>query len=560
MKNNLKYSIFFIAVLSLTVLVPGSKVFAAPAFNAAETVANVNTATIPSITLAGGVNAAAASTTITIPAALAASATDHSITIDDVTIDLGSSALTPTGIATAIKNTSFAAGTVYGTKPYTVTSNGADVIFTRNATGSGSNGVLAVGDANYTTTNEVKATKTLTVATTVASSTAGTAPVQLTIGTCVVSFATTTSGHAFIGGADLTADEVDCTDHAATILLATSSVGTDVALTVNQTAQELRGLKNVSDTGHTALTVGGNTATVTFTTTGAETSATPITASLSTGSAITLTTVNTTGVIKVTSAVPSITLANGATAAQSAVTITIPVGLPASANDQSIKIDNVTIDLGSSALTPTEIATVIKNKSFATGAVYGTKPYTVTSSGANVTFTRNAAGADGDGTLTVSDAIYSGIAQQATFTLSGTIDDNYDVTITINGTSYSHLLRINDTFKELASSLASALAVDPYVSCTASDAVITCVSDTPGTSFTYSTSLASRSTSSSTSSTEGSRSGGGGGGSFTPVVKVTAITSSGLTADQIQSIRNQINSLLQLLQRLQQKLLKMQGY
>jgi hypothetical protein len=557
MKKYFKYSIF-IAILSFVILIPnGHKVLASPSIAESETVANVDIATIPSIVFAGGADAATASTTITIPASLAASATDQSITIDGVVIALGASAQTATQIATTIKNTSFAAGTVYATKPYTVTSNGADVKFTRNATGSSGNGALAIGDANYTTTNEVKATRTLTVSTAVASSTAGTAPVQLTVGTCVVTFATTTAGTAHLNGVALTADEPDCTDLAATILLATSS--NDIALTVNQTAQELRGLKNVSDTGHGALTVGGSSATVTLTTTGAETSATTVNAALSTGSAINLLTVNTAGVILVTSTVPSITLSGGVTAAKATASVTVPAGLPASATQQTINIDGVSINLGSAVKTAAEVADEIVYQ--LTGGVDGA--YTLaTSTPTVVVFTRSSNGVAGDGTLAMSDATYSGKARVVTFTPSSPVT-RYTYTVNINGTDYSYDFTDGSLgLRGLVEGIKGALGSSPSVTCTEDHTAITCTAVTPGTTFTSSASVAADAATH--ASAVGGSHGGGGGGSrvvaqTAPVV--TTVSAHGvLTAAQIQSIRNQIAGLLILIQRLQQKLMMMRGY
>ena len=69
------------------------------------------------------------SATLDISDCLASSATNHSITIDGVSIDLGSDALTVTAIATTIANTNFSGGTLYADHPYTVSSadNGSGV-------------------------------------------------------------------------------------------------------------------------------------------------------------------------------------------------------------------------------------------------------------------------------------------------------------------------------------------------------------------------------------------------------------------------------------------------
>ena len=141
---------------------------------------------------------------------------------------------------------------------------------------------------NNTTANvtEVKAVRTLTVATAVASSTALSNPKTIVIGNCTVSFATTTNGTARIGTWNSTVDELVCSDGVARILLATTT--NDRALSIAEIAQELRGLKFVSDDDHgnLAVTAGaGNT--IVFTATTTETSETNIVFTDGTGSAIT---------------------------------------------------------------------------------------------------------------------------------------------------------------------------------------------------------------------------------------------------------------------------------
>lgn len=285
---------FVFFAFSLFVVVPDVAKASAPALTVAESVSNSATTN-------------AATTSVTISGALAATATDHAISIDGVSIALGTSALTTAQVADKIV-TLLTGGT---DGAYTVaTSSPSVVVFTRNAVGTAGNVSLTVGDASYTTTNEVKATRTVTVATAPASTSPAT---RFTIGTCVISFATTTAGVP-------SSDERNCNDNVATINLATTSG--DVALTASQIATELRALTNVSDTGHGALTVGGSASTVSFTTTGTEATSTVVTASLSTGSSITLTTVNTPGVVLVTSSVPAVTFAGGLDAVAQVVTFT----------------------------------------------------------------------------------------------------------------------------------------------------------------------------------------------------------------------------------------------
>ena len=130
---------------------------------------------------------------------------------------------------------------------------------------------------------EVKATRTITVTSLPANG------VTLTIGLCVVTFSD--------AGDDT--DEINCNNNVAGVSRATATGGAGTARSAAQIAAVLRSLTNVSDTGHGSLTVGGSSATASFTTTDTEDTAEVITASLSAGSAITLTTVNTTGVIPV---------------------------------------------------------------------------------------------------------------------------------------------------------------------------------------------------------------------------------------------------------------------
>ncbi len=91
-----------------------------------------------------GIVPAVASATITIPGGLTADATDHSITIDGVNTDLGTSALTANEIATAISANPFTG------KDYAVTNPaGADLTFTKSTAGFSGNGQLTIDDENY---------------------------------------------------------------------------------------------------------------------------------------------------------------------------------------------------------------------------------------------------------------------------------------------------------------------------------------------------------------------------------------------------------------------------
>ncbi len=100
--------------------------------------------------LSGGIASTSASTTIAISAGLVANAADHSITIDGVTIDLGTSVQTATQLATAIAAATYTGGTSYlATGAYTVAADTTNVIFTRTAVGVAGNGALALADNSY---------------------------------------------------------------------------------------------------------------------------------------------------------------------------------------------------------------------------------------------------------------------------------------------------------------------------------------------------------------------------------------------------------------------------
>ncbi|MFC1598566.1 beta strand repeat-containing protein [Patescibacteria group bacterium] len=430
------------------------------------------------------VNAVAATATSIIPAALAATATDQSITIDGVVIALGASAQTAIQIATTIAGTDFSTGTSYvADGAYTVTNVGgssATLTFTRSATGAAGNNGLTIADANYTTTNEVKATRTLAV---------GAVPgaENITIGTCVVSFSSS-------------ADEFDCTDDAANIK---NDNGGDSATTV---AADVRSLTNVSDAAHGALTVGGSGTDATFTTTGAETSATSVTFTDGTGGDIT-SSVDTAGVVLVTSTVPAITFAGGVdlvtstvpaitfaggvdlvtstvpaitfaggvdlvtstvpaitfaggvdlvtstvpaitfaggvTAVAATATSTVPAALAATATDQTLNIDGLSLPLGNSSMTAIQIATAAVATDWSLGTSYvADGAYTVTNAGgtsATVTFTRTTPGTAGNSGLTVADANYTtvnGVAATATSTVPAALAASAnDQTIDIDGIS-----------------------------------------------------------------------------------------------------------------------------
>ena len=89
--------------------------------------------------------------TLEITDCLAASATDASITVDGVSIDLVSSALTAEEIAAAIAATTFSTdGDFYQDHPYTVTADGATVTFTLTTPLKSRPPQILINDSTYT--------------------------------------------------------------------------------------------------------------------------------------------------------------------------------------------------------------------------------------------------------------------------------------------------------------------------------------------------------------------------------------------------------------------------
>lgn len=306
--------------------------------------------------------------------------------------------------------------------------------------------------------DEVKAVQTLTVVSLPADAE------TITIGTCVVSFA----DGAGTGDNSGAINEVDCTDDAATLNNYTT-VNPGVALTAAEMAALLRSLTNVSDTDHGALTVGGATVVATFTTTGAEVTASNIAFTDGTTGKITN--------VAITAVVEDVAVD----------TITIADALVADAVDHSVEIDGLgAIDLGIAALTAAEVADAIVTGITGAGG-YGAKDYTVGVVGADITFTQKVAGTAGNGALTIDDDTYNTIAQEVTFTpASVTIAETFNVVI--GGTTYSFEATSN-TVQSVVEGLQPLIDANAAVTCTEDDLKVTCVADVPGTEFTYSVSV-----------------------------------------------------------------------
>lgn len=468
---------------------------AAPTLTAAETVANVAESTIPAITFAGGVTQTAASTTITIADGMNASATDHSITIDGVTIDLGSSALTAAQVADKLVYTTWTGGTVYATKPYTVATTSATVVaFTRStASGTTGNGALTIADASYTKTNAVAASATITI-------TAGL--------------------------------DVSAADHSVQVDgLGAIDLGAS-ALTAAQVGDAIRaGITGAGGYAAKSYTVSGSGATITFTRkaggTAGNGSITIDDAAYTTGTIPAITLAG--GVDVVNGTVPAITLANAVDGVAATANVVMPHTLDLGATDHSVTIDGVTIDLGTAALTAAQVADKLVYATWTGGTTYATKAYTVaTTTTTNVRFTRSSTGATGNTTVTVADADYNGVAQQMTFTAASPEGD-YNYRVVING----HVYKVTADSNAFAiSQLTDATASDADVTCTKNDAVMTCVAKVPGTAFSYEA----------TTDSTGSSGGHGGGGS---VVRTTTTTDSTSSLEaQIATLQAQLQVLL----------------
>ena len=182
----------------------------------------------------------------------------------------------------------------------------ASLIFMNPGLASAATLTAAETVANVVTVTEVKASRTLTV---------GSLPVTtetIIIGTCTVTFATTTAGSP--------AEDANCTGDAT--ILTTTGTSADIARTAAQIAAALRTMTNVSDTGHEALTVGGSSDTASFTTTGTEASATAVTFTDGTVGNIT-STASTVGVVPVTAVAQVVTFTPGSISKNVTFTITI---------------------------------------------------------------------------------------------------------------------------------------------------------------------------------------------------------------------------------------------
>ena len=181
-----------------------------------------DTLTAQAITLAGGVDAIAATETFTVPAGFDVSGGDTDLEIDGVSFSLGAADLTEAQIASAIAGTDF---TLAGSGAFTGVSTGDDVTFTRSTQGTSGNGILTVQDGTYSTF-DTTAPATPTEDTAVATPTNDNTP-EVTIG-----FGET--GGTFTIGGDCTAQTGTVTGTTQTITLGTTG-DNDYTCTVTQT-------------------------------------------------------------------------------------------------------------------------------------------------------------------------------------------------------------------------------------------------------------------------------------------------------------------------------------
>ncbi|MCK5211463.1 hypothetical protein KAJ89_02055 [Candidatus Parcubacteria bacterium] len=168
-------------------------------------------------------------------------------------------------------------------------------------------------------------------------------------------------------------------------------------------------------------------------------------------------------------------------------TITVPAGLSANANDHSVTIDGVTVDLGTSLLTAAGLASAIAADLTvaATGTSYvADGAYTVSTSSADITFSRANAT---NGAIGIGDADYGLTAQEVTFTPSSvTVNETFNAVI--NGTTYSFKATGN-TAQNVVEGLQPLMTANAAVTCTEDNVKVTCVADSAGTAFTYSVSI-----------------------------------------------------------------------
>ena len=317
-----------------------------------------------------------------------------------------------------------------------------------------------VSTTTITNVSQVSASRTLYIGTIPTASTTS------TIGSCVVTYSSTTP------------DKLACTGNTAIVNFITHS--TAVAI-----ATALRSLTSVVDAVHGALSVAGSGLNTIFSTAGVETATSTISFTDGTAGAVTSTS-TTNGTIPVAQ-VNTVTL-GGTVDTGDVFHVTVPSGVVTYTTQSSdTSLTNIATGLNA-ALTATSSNLVFTN---------------ATSTGATILLTAKTAGTAF--TQTSSAANASPTAEQVTFAPpSGVPSAAY--TITINGNNYTGSDSTGST-TAISTMLAGLMGTDPAATCLATT-LVTCTAKVAGVAFTYSTNIVLP-----TFVNAGGGSSGGGGGS-----------------------------------------------
>ena len=280
----------------------------------------------------------------------------------------------------------------------------------------------------------------------------------ITIGTCVITYASSSGS---------TNHELDCADNAAVIDL---DIGAgNSAPSPGDIGDLMRSLTNLSDTGHGALTIGGSSIIVDFTTTGTEATSTAITFTDGTSGDITALDSPIIGVVPVAQ-VNTITI-SGTVEVDDVFTATLPT------------VGAVNYTVTASDTTTSDIASGL-NTAIQGSSGYASQAFTSATSTNTVVLTAKVAGTGF--TQTSSATNRSAVAQVTVFTPVNT-ESHYSYTININGTDYTYKIDSGSEVQGIVEGLQPLVNADSAVSCTEDNTAITCTAVSAGTSFTYST-------------------------------------------------------------------------
>ena len=428
MKSKKIFNRIFVLTLSVTIIVSG--IFG-NAYNA-QAVTNTFTASETQANVAAGATDTQAATEATTQANVAAGATDTQAATE---------ATTQANVVAGNNDSQEA----------TATTTQANV-----AVGA-DNSQAATEATTQANVEEVKASRTLTV---------GSAPANaetISIGTngegsaCVVTFSNVVEDDA---------DELNCTDNAATIALTTAMPGAGTLRTATQIAAALRGLTNITDSNHGPLTVGGTESSVSFTTTPTETSGTTIAFTDGTTGNIT-STGNVTGVTAVAQ-IDTITISG-----------TVETGDVFTANLPG----DVTATYTAIAGDTTALVAAGLNTAIQASSGYAAQAFTSGAADAVITLTAKVAGTGF--TVTSGATNRAAVAQIVTFTPVVTVGGE-TFRITINGTNYDDTTAATgETVATVVGTLAPLADANAAVGCTEDDLKVTCTASVPGTAFTY---------------------------------------------------------------------------